>query len=174
MEAGQTPMTSMERKRVTLDTAAFVDSAQAKAVAGVAAADLREVTERILSACYKDLGKAPRLLDGDDMGQLLGEVLPRRFGKKDRLAGCVASVLGAYLDFLIGVEMVVHEFELRTALDAHIAGFETAVALGTAHADGVVVTDKPEPFKHRAHKTGRNDPCPCGSGKKFKKCCGKP
>ena len=21
-------------------------------------------------------------------------------------------------------------------------------------------------------KTGRNDPCPCGSGKKFKKCCG--
>lgn len=21
------------------------------------------------------------------------------------------------------------------------------------------------------HKTGRNDPCPCGSGKKFKNCC---
>lgn len=26
--------------------------------------------------------------------------------------------------------------------------------------------------KHDAPKTGRNDPCPCGSGKKFKKCCG--
>lgn len=24
-----------------------------------------------------------------------------------------------------------------------------------------------------ARKTGRNDPCPCGSGKKYKKCCGK-
>ena len=24
------------------------------------------------------------------------------------------------------------------------------------------------------HKVGRNEPCPCGSGKKFKKCCGKP
>lgn len=24
-----------------------------------------------------------------------------------------------------------------------------------------------------AHKVGRNDPCPCGSGKKYKKCCGK-
>ncbi|MBP9639158.1 MAG: SEC-C domain-containing protein [Enterococcus sp.] len=22
-----------------------------------------------------------------------------------------------------------------------------------------------------AHKIGRNDPCPCGSGKKYKKCC---
>jgi len=25
---------------------------------------------------------------------------------------------------------------------------------------------------HVGDKTGRNDPCPCGSGKKFKKCCG--
>jgi preprotein translocase subunit SecA len=26
--------------------------------------------------------------------------------------------------------------------------------------------------KHQGEKTGRNDPCPCGSGKKYKKCCG--
>jgi preprotein translocase subunit SecA len=26
----------------------------------------------------------------------------------------------------------------------------------------------------RRQKVGRNDPCPCGSGKKFKKCCGAP
>ncbi len=24
-----------------------------------------------------------------------------------------------------------------------------------------------------AHRPGRNDPCPCGSGKKYKKCCGR-
>jgi preprotein translocase subunit SecA len=24
-----------------------------------------------------------------------------------------------------------------------------------------------------APKVGRNDPCPCGSGKKYKQCCGK-
>lgn len=27
------------------------------------------------------------------------------------------------------------------------------------------------PFEHHAPQVGRNDPCPCGSGKKFKKCC---
>jgi uncharacterized protein len=27
---------------------------------------------------------------------------------------------------------------------------------------------------HDEPKTGRNDPCPCGSGKKFKQCCGSP
>jgi SEC-C motif-containing protein len=31
----------------------------------------------------------------------------------------------------------------------------------------------PAQFKRGAPKTGRNDPCPCGSGKKYKKCCGK-
>ena len=31
---------------------------------------------------------------------------------------------------------------------------------------------KPAQFIRQAPKTGRNDPCPCGSGKKFKKCCG--
>jgi hypothetical protein len=27
------------------------------------------------------------------------------------------------------------------------------------------------PIKHTEPKVGRNDPCPCGSGKKYKKCC---
>ncbi|MGA2661047.1 MAG: SEC-C metal-binding domain-containing protein, partial [Verrucomicrobiota bacterium] len=30
----------------------------------------------------------------------------------------------------------------------------------------------PQPFV-RQPKIGRNDPCPCGSGKKYKNCCGK-
>lgn len=31
----------------------------------------------------------------------------------------------------------------------------------------------PKPVSRAVPKTGRNDVCPCGSGKKFKKCCGK-
>ena len=31
---------------------------------------------------------------------------------------------------------------------------------------------RPEPVRRAEPKVGRNDPCPCGSGKKFKKCCG--
>ena len=33
------------------------------------------------------------------------------------------------------------------------------------------VAPKASPVK-KAPKVGRNDPCPCGSGKKYKKCCG--
>ncbi len=32
---------------------------------------------------------------------------------------------------------------------------------------------KPTTVKREAPKVGRNEPCPCGSGKKYKKCCGK-
>jgi SEC-C motif-containing protein len=38
------------------------------------------------------------------------------------------------------------------------------------YVDGKLPT--PETIKREAPKVGRNDPCPCGSGKKYKKCCG--
>lgn len=31
---------------------------------------------------------------------------------------------------------------------------------------------KPQTVQRESPKIGRNDPCPCGSGKKYKKCCG--
>jgi uncharacterized protein len=33
--------------------------------------------------------------------------------------------------------------------------------------------DNATTFRRREPKMGRNDPCPCGSGKKFKQCCGR-
>ncbi len=44
-----------------------------------------------------------------------------------------------------------------------MSGIHTANS--TFHGFGTYIREGP--------KTGRNDPCPCGSGKKYKKCCGK-
>ncbi len=33
-------------------------------------------------------------------------------------------------------------------------------------------SEKKQPVRNKGAKVGRNDPCPCGSGKKYKKCCG--
>ena len=33
--------------------------------------------------------------------------------------------------------------------------------------------DKVETYRREVPKIGRNDPCPCGSGKKYKRCCGR-
>ncbi|MBW1722756.1 MAG: preprotein translocase subunit SecA [Deltaproteobacteria bacterium] len=42
-------------------------------------------------------------------------------------------------------------------------------AMRYSHGDGA----SPMTVKREGKKIGRNDPCPCGSGKKYKKCCGR-
>ena len=48
---------------------------------------------------------------------------------------------------------------IRQAQDAAIAGSQQSTE------------KKKEPVRNVGKKVGRNDPCPCGSGKKFKACC---
>jgi preprotein translocase subunit SecA len=52
-----------------------------------------------------------------------------------------------------------------------------AAAAGAELAEGADVAvaeeEKPQPLVRRADKVGRNDPCPCGSGKKYKHCHGR-
>ena len=61
-----------------------------------------------------------------------------------------------------------HDEWLQTPRDA-LEGKRPAEAL----EGGRLFPDKIETFRRETPKVGRNDPCPCGSGKKFKKCCGK-
>ncbi len=50
---------------------------------------------------------------------------------------------------------------------------QVARATSETHGGASDGSDKPKPVrKTAAQKVGRNDPCPCGSGKKYKKCCG--
>ena len=42
------------------------------------------------------------------------------------------------------------------------------------HRYFLALRGKPETVRREGEKVGRNDPCPCGSGKKYKQCCGAP
>ncbi len=68
------------------------------------------------------------------------------------------------------VEFVAH-YKLRGVAIAHRerATFKKQDA-GWVFVDGVEL--KGPPVKNEGPKVGRNDPCPCGSGKKYKKCHG--
>ena len=52
---------------------------------------------------------------------------------------------------------------------------QSATAGGAAPAagEGAQAAANPEPFVREGRKIGRNEPCPCGSGKKYKQCHGK-
>ena len=54
--------------------------------------------------------------------------------------------------------------QMKKWMKAHEAELKAEANGGTAA--------KVETVVHEGPKIGRNDPCPCGSGKKYKKCCG--
>jgi SEC-C motif-containing protein len=83
--------------------------------------------------------------------------------------------------------LVIHHHEPGSAPDSATVDFS---AYGTEEGRELVLHEKaeftrqngawiytrslregPPPFKSAAPKPGRNDPCPCGSGKKYKHCC---
>lgn len=78
---------------------------------------------------------------------------------EDEVRGEVPRLVAAYLEFL--------GREGRVANARHLGNF--ALALGKEfprHASG-----GGPPIRREAPKLGLNDPCPCGSGRKWKKCC---
>jgi len=53
------------------------------------------------------------------------------------------------------------------------AGAANAAIAGGAPPEASPQRDPHVPVRRKGKKIGRNDPCPCGSGKKYKKCCGR-
>jgi len=58
-----------------------------------------------------------------------------------------------------------------TETSRQLAAFDLEDAESQLLQDAMMFEPPPQPYL-APPKTGRNDPCPCGSGKKFKKCCG--
>jgi len=68
--------------------------------------------------------------------------------------------------------------EEKLVFDTEMDGDATiAIQHELDHFNGVLLINKEEikiePVKREEPKVGRNEPCPCGSGKKYKKCHGK-
>ncbi|PYU95512.1 MAG: YecA family protein [Acidobacteria bacterium] len=57
-------------------------------------------------------------------------------------------------------------------IDYMAAGLLGAYRYFRRHGQSYASARAPEPRRANNPKLGRNDPCPCGSGKKYKRCCG--
>ena len=160
----------MAAKPQTLALAAFLDSDPGARLADLAPNDVRRIAEAFLEACYQDLGKPPEELDGEELRAILTALLPGRLAPQDPLAERVVPTLEVFFDHLETTRTVTQVFELRQALATTEEDFLQAVRTG----EGVrYVQRETKPFVHGAKKLSRNDPCSCGSGKKYKKCHGK-
>ena len=63
-------------------------------------------------------------------------------------------------------------YSLRLKNRQEIKREQVAKPLNAIHGDIGDAQGNQQPVVNKSAKVGRNDPCPCGSGKKYKKCCG--
>jgi len=79
----------------------------------------------------------------------------------------VIRVRSTVLEYLFKVQLVREPAEEPSVGPAWPARSHTPVQeLRSSHA-----TERPAESRRAGQKVGRNDPCPCGSGKKYKRCC---
>ena len=105
----------------------------------------------------------------DDLKQGIGL---RAYGQHDPV---IAYKEEGYQMFESMIESIKEEtvrrmFLVRVQPQQEVKREKVAKETGAAGAnDGSVI--KKTPVRNAAKKVGPNDPCPCGSGKKYKKCC---
>jgi len=97
----------------------------------------------------------------------------RGYGQKDPLVEYKREAFDMFVDMTerIKTEILTRLFriQVRTEDEAEkvSARRKTPLILSRGGGDG----ERTKPVK-KTKKVGRNEPCPCGSGKKYKKCCG--
>lgn len=123
----------------------------------------RYITLQIVDNLWKD-----HLLNMDHLKEGIGL---RGYGQRDPLQEYKRE---GYEMFMAMIESIKEEtvstlFRIQLAKQADVEQYEKHrdQEMVFSHGDG-----EREPVRREAKKVGRNDPCPCGSGKKFKKCCG--
>jgi len=158
----------MAPKELTLTLAAFLDSPASLALAAPDTEGQRHLAKAFLEACYLDAGLAPQHLDGDSIEAVLTQHFPARLAPRDPLAPHAPAVVAALLEHVQSRTTMPFAFEARMGLDRAEPAFRAAVADGSTPR-----RRQQETVQHTADKVGRNEPCWCGSGKKFKKCHGK-
>jgi preprotein translocase subunit SecA len=105
----------------------------------------------------------------------------RAYGQRDPLVEYKHETYNLFKDLIeeIKVDTIKLMFNAKVVTQEEgqeNRGRETVKNMRTSGPEKVTSADsskssRPEPV--RSEKIGRNDPCPCGSGKKYKKCCGK-
>jgi hypothetical protein len=149
----------------------FLRSEEVAAIQGPSEDERREIAHR-LRAALDEVGRPLAKLSTGDVHGWLFHAVPDRFEPGESLARHVGSVLKALVDFTArtsGEKLG----RLRDDVYESLDDLGHALQHGHSHHQHHDEEDEPQaPYVRGGPKIGRNDPCPCGSGKKFKKCHG--
>ena len=99
----------------------------------------------------------------------------RGYGQRNPLQEYQKEGYAMFMDLIqrIKEETIQKLFRIQIARPQEVAQFEAVRKQPLILSRGEEVEEKQQPIKREGKKVGRNDPCPCGSGKKYKKCHGR-
>lgn len=107
----------------------------------------------------------------DAMDQLRQGIGLRAFGNEDPVRAYQVEGFDMFEEMTSSIQEDTVKMLMRVKPQEKVQRKEVAKITGTSGGD-LGGTGKPQPVVKKDKKVGRNDPCPCGSGKKYKKCCG--
>ncbi|HHX99272.1 TPA: preprotein translocase subunit SecA [Candidatus Dojkabacteria bacterium] len=106
----------------------------------------------------------------DTMTDLREGISLRNLAQKDPLVEYKNEGFDLFDQMLKKVDEFVITRFFKVRLVTNEAQVQQKTSSGEDNRPGKVAKQK---TVHKGNKVGRNDPCPCGSGKKYKKCCGR-
>ena len=106
----------------------------------------------------------------DDMTQLRQGIGLQSYGSKDPVVEYKFIGFDMFNEMTAAIREDTVKMLLHARIEQKVEREEVVKVTGTNRGDASV---KKGPVKRDSAKIGRNDPCPCGSGKKYKMCCGK-
>ena len=105
----------------------------------------------------------------DDMTQLRQGITLQAYGSKDPVVEYKFAGFDMFNEMTASIREDTVRMLLHVKIEQKVEREEVAKVTGTNKDDSV----KKGPVRRESAKIGRNDPCPCGSGKKYKMCCGR-
>jgi preprotein translocase subunit SecA len=107
----------------------------------------------------------------DAMDQLRQGIGLRAFGNQDPVIAYQVEGYDMFEALTAEIQTDTVRMLMRVRPQEKMQRKEVAKITGTSGGD-LGDSGKQQPVVKKEKKVGRNDPCPCGSGKKYKKCCG--
>ena len=133
---------------------------------GVVPLEIAEEFEKVISLNIIDKYWTEHI---NTMAHLREGIHLRSYGQEDPLRAYTVEGFDLFDNMLQEIDKEITNFLVKAQVTQNLERKEVSKNKITNDNDDTKAISKPKKSK----KVGRNDPCPCGSGKKYKQCCGK-
>ena len=157
----------------------FLNSKAVKSKGALYKTNAEYVTKSFLDYLFFEQHKEIRELNDTHATHFMLEFAPHKLSFAPEAGKNVVEILSKFVIFLDNEGHIHNGTELSSVVKKNNRAFlkllpkSKQISTKTTAKKGKIIKKTAVKKAKPEVKVGRNDPCPCGSGKKYKKCCGR-